>query len=133
MNDILQPGLSGTATVEVIPANTAQALGSGLVAVFATPALVALLERAAVNALAGALPPGSTSVGTRVDVRHTAATPVGMMVSATATLVEVDGRRLRFEVVACDDAESIAAGEHERVVVDEQRFLARVSEKAKIV
>lgn len=133
MNDSLQPGLSGTATVEVIPANTAQALGSGLVAVFATPALVALLERAAVNALAGALPPGSTSVGTRVDVRHSAATPVGMTVSATATLVEVDGRRLRFEVVARDDAESIAVGEHERVVVDEQRFLARVSEKAKSV
>ncbi|MEZ4770822.1 MAG: thioesterase family protein [Caldilineales bacterium] len=129
MDGTLQPGLAGTASVQVTPANTAQALGSGLVPVFATPALVALLEQAAVNALAGALPPGSTSVGTRIEVRHTAATPVGMTVAATATLVEADGRRLRFEVAARDDAESIAEGVHERVVVDEQRFLGRVDQK----
>ena len=129
MSDTLQPGLVGIASVQVSPANTAQALGSGTVPVFATPALVALLEQAAVNALAGALPSGSTSVGTRVDIRHTAATPVGMTVSATATLAEVDGRRLRFDVTARDPMESVAEGIHERVVVDEQRFVARVEGK----
>ena len=129
MSDTLQPGLVGTASIVVIPANTAQALGSGTVPVFATPALVALLEQAAVNALAGALAPGSISVGTRIDVSHTAATPLGMTVSATATLVEVDGRRLRFDVSARDAMESVAEGVHERVVVDEQRFVARVGGK----
>lgn len=129
MNGKLQPGLSGTATVEVTPNNTAQAFGSGSVAVYATPALAALLEQAAVNALSGALAPGLTSVGVHIDVKHTAATPVGMMVVATATLVEVDGRRLHFEVAARDDVESIAAGIHVRAVVDEQRFLARVAAK----
>ena len=129
MDTIFQPGLAGSASVQVTSTNTAQALGSGLVPVFATPALVALLEQAAVNALTGSLLPGSTSVGTHIDVRHMAATPVGMMVTATATLVEADGRRLCFEVAARDDAEPIAAGIHERVVVDEQRFMDRVEGK----
>lgn len=129
MDTTFQPGLAGSASVQVTSTNTAQALGSGLVPVFATPALVALLEQAAVNALAGSLLPGSTSVGTHIDVRHMAATPVGMMVTATATLVEADGRRLCFEVAARDDAEPIAEGIHERVVVDEQRFMDRVEGK----
>ncbi|MCB0198567.1 MAG: thioesterase [Anaerolineae bacterium] len=129
MDTTFQPGLAGSASVQVTSANTAQALGSGLVPVFATPALVALLEQAAVNALTGSLLPGSTSVGTHIDVRHMAATPVGMMVTATATLVEADGRRLCFEVAARDDAEPIAEGIHERVVVDEQRFMDRVEGK----
>ncbi|MCB0254042.1 MAG: thioesterase [Anaerolineae bacterium] len=129
MDTTFQPGLAGSASVQVTSTNTAQALGSGLVPVFATPALVALLEQAAVNALTGSLLPGSTSVGTHIDVRHMAATPVGMMVTATATLVEADGRRLCFEVAARDDAEPIAEGIHERVVVDEQRFMDRVEGK----
>lgn len=130
MNEKLRPGLCGTATAKATAYNTAQALGSGSVAVYATPALVALIEQAAVNALTDVLHAGSTSVGVRIDVRHTAATPVGMAVIATATLVEVDGRRLRFGVSARDDVESIAAGEHERAIVDEQRFLARVAAKS---
>lgn len=130
MNEKLRPGLSGIATAKATAGNTAQALGSGSVAVYATPALVALIEQAAVNALTDVLHAGSTSVGVRIDVRHTAATPVGMAVIATATLVEVDGRRLRFDVSARDDVESIAAGEHERAIVDEQRFLARVAAKS---
>lgn len=130
MNEILHPGLSGAARVEVTPANTAQAVGSGLVPVYATPALVALVEQAAVNALAGALPPGSTSVGTRIDLRHTAATPVGMTVVATATLTAVEGRLLRFVVTASDAVEAVAEGSHERMMVDQARFLARVAAKA---
>ena len=87
MNDTLQPGLTGNVSVQVTSANTAQALGSGTVPVFATPAVVALLEQAAVDALREALLPGSTSVGTHIDLRHAAATPVGMTVTASATLV----------------------------------------------
>ncbi len=84
--------------------NTAQAMGSGLVPVYATPALVALLEEAAVNALKPLLEAGKTSVGTRIDISHLAATPIGMIVRAQATLSKVDGRRLVFDVVAHDEA-----------------------------
>jgi predicted thioesterase len=109
--------------------NTARAMGSGLVPVYATPALVALLEEAAVNALKPSLETGKTSVGTCIDISHLAATPIGMIVRAQATLSVVDGRRLVFDVVAHDEVERIAEGIHERVLVDEQRFLARVQEK----
>ena len=125
----LYAGLVGTAQTVVTEANTALALGSGQVPVYATPALVALLEEAAVNALEPLLEAGKASVGTRVDVSHLAATPIGMIVRAQATLSKVDGRRLVFDVVAHDEVERIAEGLHERVVVDEQRFLARVQEK----
>ena len=129
MTSAFNVGLTGTAQTTVTEANTALALGSGQVPVYATPALVALLEEAAVNALKPLLEAGKTSVGTRVDVSHLAATPIGMIVRAQATLSKVDGRRLVFDVVAHDEVERIAEGLHERVVVDEQRFLARVQEK----
>ncbi len=129
MPSTLDVGLAGTAQIAVTEANTALALGSGLVPVYATPALVALLEEAAVNALKPLLEAGKTTVGTRIDVKHLAATPIGMIVRAQATLFEVDGRRLVFDVVAHDEAEQIASGIHERVLVDEQRFLARAQEK----
>ena len=125
----LDAGLAGAAQTRVTETNTALALGSGLVPVYATPALVALLEEAAVNALKPLLEAGKTSVGTRIDISHLAATPIGMIVRAQATLSAIDGRRLVFNVVAHDEAEQIASGIHERVVVDEQRFLARVQEK----
>lgn len=125
----ISPGLSGTAQVIVVEENTAQALGSGTVPVYATPALVALLEEAAVNALRPVLDAGKTSVGTRIDVSHLAATPIGLAVRAQATLTAIDGRRLTFAVVAYDAVEKVAEGIHERVVVDEERFLARVREK----
>ena len=130
MSPPLLPGLSGSASAVVVQENTAQALGSGSVPVFGTPALIALLEKAAVDALAPGLAPGQTSVGVRVDVRHLAATPLGLTVSAQARLLAVDGRRLTFAVTAFDDAEQVAEGIHERVIVDEQRFLARVQQKA---
>lgn len=126
----LQPGLSGAAQTVVTSGNTALALGSGQVSVFATPALVALLEQAAVDALSTALASGQTSVGVRIDVQHLAATPPGMTVRAQATLLAIDGRRLSFAVTAHDDAEQVAQGVHERVIVDKQRFLARAQEKA---
>ena len=129
MSSAFNVGLTGTAQTTVTDANTALALGSGQVPVYATPALVALLEEAAVNALKPSLEAGKTSVGTRIEVSHLAATPIGMIVRAQATLSAIDGRRLVFDVVAYDEAEQIASGIHERVIVDEQRFLARVREK----
>lgn len=118
----LTPGLTGSASIVVTPALTANAFASGTVDVYATPALIGLLEAAAVNALAAHLPPGVTSVGTHLDVRHLAATPVGMTVTARATLTQVEGRRLVFTVEAADAVEPIASGAHERFLVDQARF-----------
>ena len=131
MTETLQPGLTGTASVAVTADLTAAALGSGNVDVYSTPALIALLEAAAINALAGHLADGQTSVGTALNVKHLAATPVGMNVTATATLTAVDGRRLVFEVSALDEAELIGQGTHERFIVDRERFEERVREKGK--
>ncbi|MBN1202516.1 MAG: thioesterase family protein [Anaerolineae bacterium] len=128
-SNFLQPGLDGKAAVTVTGDLTAAALGSGNVNVYATPALIALLEAAAINALAGHLPDDQTSVGTHLDVRHLAATPVGMIVRAEATLRTVDGRRLVFDVAAWDAVEQIAVGTHERFIVDRARFEAKARSK----
>lgn len=125
----LQPGLTGAATVTVTAANTAVALGSGEVEVFATPALAGLMEAAAVDALCGLLENGQTSVGVHLDLQHLAATPVGMHVRAEARLMTVEGRRLTFRVTAADESEQIGAGLHQRVIVDAARFLARTAAK----
>ncbi|HIE39629.1 MAG TPA: thioesterase [Anaerolineales bacterium] len=127
--DGLEPGLTGEAVCEVTRELTAARLGSGTVAVLGTPALVALMERAAVAALEGSLPPGRTSVGVRIDVHHLAATPVGMEVRARAELVAVEGRRLTFHIEAWDKVEKVGEATHERVVVDQGRFLGRVGGK----
>jgi predicted thioesterase len=125
----LPVGSRGTASLVVAAEHTAQALGSGSVPVFSTPRLVALVEQAAVDAVKGWLAPGETSVGTRMEIAHLAATPIGEHVRAEATLAAVDGRRMTFEVAAYDAHEKIGEGRHERVVVDEQRFLERVRRK----
>lgn len=125
----LRPGLTGEATATVTEALTAIAFGTGSVRVWSSAGLVALLEAAAVAALDGALPPGRTTVGTRLDVRHTAATPLGMVVTARATLQEIDGRRLVFAVEAWDAVEPVGAGVHERFIVDAARFEARAAAK----
>jgi len=126
---VLKPGLTGEASVTVTDAMTAAALGSGNVSAYSTPALVALLEAAAINALEGRLAEGQTTVGTSLNVRHLAATPVGMVVTARATLKEIDGRRLVFEVSASDPVERIGEGRHERFIVDRARFENRVRVK----
>lgn len=127
--DELKPGRIGEARREVTPELTAPRLGSGSVDVLGTPALVALMEQAAVAALEGALPPGRTSVGVHIDVRHLAATPPGKAVWARAELTEVEGRRLTFRIEAWDEVERIGEATHERVVVEVDRFLERVREK----
>ncbi len=123
-------GLNGTATAEVIPELTARHLGSGTVAVFATPEMVRLMERAAVNALAPYLAPGQQSVGTMIAVKHLAATPLGAVVTARAELIAVDGRRLTFKVTAHDGMDLIGEGTHERALIDLVKFEARVKAKA---
>ena len=127
----LDPGLAGEIEMIVTEADTADRWGSGLVPVFGTPALVGLMEGAAVQALAQRLPPGQTSVGGRIDVRHLAPTPVGMRVRARAELLAVEGRRLEFRVEAWDEVERIGEATHERFVVDEGRFVARAKAKGR--
>ncbi|GIJ47484.1 thioesterase [Virgisporangium aliadipatigenens] len=110
-------------------ADTAQAVGSGDVPVLGTPRVLALAEAATVAVTAPRLPSGATTVGTRVELTHTAATPVGRTVWAQATLAKVDGRRLTFEVAVRDGSTVVAEARIERVLVDRQKFLAK-AEKA---
>jgi predicted thioesterase len=102
-------------------------MGSGLLEVFATPAMVALMEQAAVNSLN--LPVGQSSVGTSLSITHTAATPLGAKVSATAELVEIDRRRLVFYVGVSDEAGQIGEGKHERFIIDVESFLAKAQNR----
>jgi predicted thioesterase len=119
-------GQTAMATTTVTEQNTARAVGSGSLDVFATPMMVALMERAACECLADALEPGRTSVGTRVDIEHTAASPLGAVITATATVADIDGRKIEFEVAANDSKGVIGHGKHTRVIVDGERFMAKV-------
>ena len=127
----LGPGLNAKVEMTVSEAETAAHLGSGTIAVYATPALVALMENAAIRALEGNLPPGQTTVGGHIEVRHLAATPIGMQVHAHAELVEVQGRKLSFRIQAWDEVEQIGEANHTRFIVDESSFMERVREKGK--
>jgi fluoroacetyl-CoA thioesterase len=124
----LAPGLTAKLSVTVTEADTAIAAGSGDVPVLGTPRLLALAEAATVAAIAPHLPPGQTSVGTRVILEHRRASPVGAQVLVSAELLEVDGSRLVFSALAADkDDALIADGFVHRVVVDRDRFLGKVS------
>lgn len=126
----LEPGAVNEISRTVTPALTADAMGHRGVHVLATPFLIGWLEDAAGGLLAPHLPPGASTVGTMVDLRHLAATPVGMTVRATATLLQSDGRRYLFSVEAWDASDKIAEGRHERAVVaDLATFLRRVTKK----
>jgi len=127
----IAPGISAEIDSLVLEKDTAQSYGSGLVAVYATPALVGLMEGAAVKALQGHLPEGQTTVGGRIDVRHLAATPVGMRVRARAELVEIERRKLTFRIEAWDEVEQIGEAIHERFIIDEEKFISRVKAKLK--
>jgi fluoroacetyl-CoA thioesterase len=122
-------GREGRAELVVGEAHTAPRIGSGRVHVLATPVMINLMEAAALAAVEALLPDGHQSLGIKLDVSHTAATPVGMRVVATARLDGVEGRRLRFSVEARDEKESIGGGTHERVVVNVARFDERVQKK----
>jgi fluoroacetyl-CoA thioesterase len=125
----LQPGMRGSAQLLVGIEHTAPKVGSGLVPVLATPVMINLVEAAALDAVEHLLPQGHQSLGTHLDIRHFAATPVGMQVRATAELIKLDGRTLFFRVEARDEREAIGDGTHERVVVNVARFDQRVQRK----
>jgi predicted thioesterase len=125
----IKPGLMGESTGVVTKELTAAAFGSGLVPAFATPAMIALMENASVNAIREYLQVAQTSVGIEVNVKHIAATPVGMHVRARAEVLSVDERRITFQVEAWDDKERIGEGTHVRAIVDEARFIERIAQK----
>ncbi|SCF03926.1 thioesterase family protein [Micromonospora mirobrigensis] len=120
-----ETGLAGRVELTVTDADTALAVGSGDVPVLGTPRVLALAEAATVAATAARMPVGRTTVGTRVELEHLAATPVGRTVVAQARLAAVRGRRLAFEVAVTDGDETVARGRVERVLVDRGRFVAR--------
>src|SRR2546430_10364028 len=123
----LEPGLSARVALTVTEADTAQTLGWGDVPVLGTPRVVALVEAATLRATARYLPTGTTTVGTRVELEHLSATPIGGTVTAEARLSTVDGKRLAFAVTVHDGDRLAARGTVERALVDRERFLARVS------
>ena len=125
----LKPGAVGEASEIVTEALTAASYGSGLVPAFATPAMIALMENAGVDAIQKFLSAGQTSVGTEVNVKHLAATPVGMRVRARAQVTAVDGRRVTLQVEAWDEREKIGEGTHTRAIVDDARFKERMAQK----
>src|SRR5436853_7941697 len=125
----ISPGTSGSAELVVGEEHTATRVGSGAIHVLATPVMINLIEAAALAAVERLLPPGHQSLGTVLNVRHIAATPVGLRVSATAIVQAVEGRTIRFTVEARDEREPIGDGTHERVVVNVAKFDQRVKRK----
>jgi len=125
----LKEGLSGSARISVGEEHTAPRVGSGRVHVLATPVMINLMEAAALQAIEALLPPGQQSLGTHLDVGHYAATPVGMDLRATAVVTRIEGRTVEFRVEAFDDKERVGDGRHTRVVVNVERFDARVQRK----
>ena len=129
----LKEGLTGHADIVVGEEHTAPSIGSGRVHVLATPVMVNLMEAAALQAVEGLLPAGHQTVGTHLDITHTAATPVGMRVKAYAELTKVDKRTLTFSVHAEDEQERIGGGIHERIIINLERFDVRMQEKLKLI
>lgn len=129
--DALKPGLRGRAELMVGEEHTAPRVGSGRVHVLATPVMINLFEAAALDAIERLLPAGRQSLGTVLNVRHVAATPVGMRVSASAEVTGIEGRTVRFRVEARDEKDLIGDGTHERVVVNVAKFDERVQRKLK--
>jgi len=127
----LRPGTRGTSSLVVGPEHTAARVGSGVISVLATPVMINVIEAAALAAAEHLLPPGHQSLGTLLNVRHIAATPVGMRITATAEVMRVEGRNVVFRVEVHDEKELIGDGTHERVVVNVERFAARVARKMK--
>jgi fluoroacetyl-CoA thioesterase len=125
----IAPGTTGTAELVVADEHTAPRVGSGMVHVLATPVMINLIEAAALDAIERRLPPGSQSLGTVLNVRHIAATPVGMKAVATVRVERVEGRTVHFSVSVKDEKELIGDGTHERVVVNVEKFAARVKRK----
>ena len=129
LSDALAIGIRAERDVLVTAENTARALGSGGLPVYATPAMITLMELCAAESVLPYLPEGSSSVGTRIDVKHLSATPVGMTIRCETELVEVDRRRLVFTCKVFDDAGLIGEGIQERFVVDNAKFMEKTEQK----
>lgn len=127
----IKPGLSGATEIVVAHEHTAPFVGSGRIEVLATPVMINLFEAAALAAVEHLLPPGHQSLGIHLDVSHTAATPVGLRVTATAEVTHIEGRTVTFKVAARDEFEEIGGGTHQRVVVSVARFDERVQRKVR--
>lgn len=125
----IKAGFKASTEIVVGTRDTAHHVGSGKIKVLATPVMVMLLEEAALMAVEDFLPPGFQSVGTKLEVSHIAATPVGMHVKAYAEVTEVAGKKLSFRVWAEDDVELIGEGSHERIIVELERFDKRIANK----
>ena len=125
----MNPGIKGIGEVVVTEELTAMRIGSGLLPVYATPMMIALMENTAANSVQPYLEEGQGTVGTRVDVSHLAATPLGMTVRVETELTEIDRRRLVFSVHAFDDAGLIGEGTHERFIVDNEKFMLKANSK----
>ena len=126
----IQIGKSKTVTTKVDKTNTALAVGSGGLEVFGTPMMIALMEKSAYKVLEGCLGEGQTSVGISLNIEHTSASPLGADISATATITAVDGRKVSFDLIASDNKGTIGKGTHERFVIDSEKFMNKVKEKA---
>ena len=127
--DVLKPGLEAEIADTVTDSNTASALGSGDLAVFATPAMIAIMEKAALAVAAPHLPPGWSTVGTEVNIKHLSATPRNMKVRARAELTDIDGRALSFKVEAFDEAGKIGEGVHHRFIIESEKFMSKTEGK----
>lgn len=125
----MEPGITGTASKTVEEVDTAKAQGSGELRVLSTPSLSALMERAAWESVADQLEPGQTTVGTAMDLKHDAPTPVGMTITCESTLVGVDRRALMFEITARDERGPVASATHNRFIVDAEKFQAKADSK----
>lgn len=125
----METGITGTDSLVVTEADTALAQGSGTLRVLATPALIALMERTAWHSIADQLEEGQTTVGTAMDMEHTAPTPVGMTVTCESKLVAVDRRALMFEITAHDERGPVATATHSRFIVDADKFQAKANAK----
>ncbi len=126
---MLEKGIKGQETLIVEKKDTAGVYGSGTLDVFATPAMIALMEKTCLNSVAARLEDGMGTVGTQLNVKHLAATPMGMKVTCESVLTEVDERRLVFDVCAYDEAGKIGEGQHERFIIHEQKFQAKADGK----
>lgn len=126
---MLKTGLTGEQTLKVTEELTAKAMGSGELPVLATPAMIALIEETAWKSVAPELEEGQGTVGTRIDIAHVSATPVGLTVTCYTELIEIDRRRLVFKVEVSDDTGKIGEGTHERFIVNNERFLTKAEAK----
>ena len=129
MGLMLETGIIGKEEMLVTESDTAKALGSGGLNVFATPAMIALSEKTALTSILKELPEGQSTVGTKIDMSHIAATPVGMKVRCETELIEIDRRRLVFAVNVYDEVEKIAEGIHERFIVEDAKFQTKADAK----